>query len=50
MFAAMVEEADIVVRKFERFDLGVDKRIKLVQIRLQVGGHRKIHVSLPFIF
>ena len=47
MFAAVVEKADIVVGVLERLDLGLDKRIELVQIRLQIGGHRKIHVSLP---
>src|SRR3546814_18089321 len=50
MFAAVVEEADIVVGQFERPDLGLDERVELVEIRLQIGGHRKIHVSLPVLF
>ena len=47
MFAAVVEETDIVVGALERFDLRLDKRIQLVEIRLQVGGHRKIHHFSP---
>src|SRR3546814_9503032 len=50
MFAAVVEEADIVVGQFERPDLGLDERVELVEIRLQIGGHRKIHASLPVLF
>ncbi len=47
MLAAMVEKADIVVRKLERLDLGRDKAIELVQIGRKVGGHRKIHRLSP---
>src|SRR3546814_2435509 len=50
MFAAVVEEADIVVGQFQRPDLGLDERVELAEIRLQIGGHRKIHVSLPVLF
>src|SRR3546814_19994755 len=46
MFAAVVEEADIVVRQFQRPDLGLDERVELVEIRLQAGGYRKLHVYL----
>src|SRR3546814_20392641 len=48
--AAWGEEAEIVVGQFERPDLGLDERVELVEIRLQIGGHRKIHVSLPVLF
>src|SRR3546814_12778926 len=47
MFAAMVEEADIVVGLFQRLDLRFDEGIEFVQMGLQVGWNREIHVSLP---
>src|SRR3546814_6191414 len=42
MLAAMVEEADIVVRCLKRLDLGRDEGVEFVQIGLQIGRHRKI--------
>src|SRR3546814_2901969 len=46
--AAMVKEADIVVRLFQRPDLGRDKGVEFVEIGLQIGRHRKIHHVSPF--
>src|SRR5690606_27771397 len=47
VFAAVIEEADIVAFEFERPDLGLDEAIELIEIRLQVGGHRKVHHLSP---
>ena len=48
-FAAMIEEADIVVLLLQRLDLGFDEGVKLGQIGNQIGGQREIHGwVLPF--
>ena len=47
-FAAMIEEADVVVGRFQRLDLALDEAIEFVEIGDEVGGQCKIHRrSLP---
>ena len=51
IFAAVVEEADVVVLLFKRLDLGSDESVEFAQIGLQVGGKREVHglfLSGPF--
>ena len=51
IFAAVVEEADVIVLLFKRFDLGGDEGVEFVQIGLQVGGDGEVHelfLSGPF--
>ena len=43
MFAAMVEEADIVVLALEWTDLALDEGVELVQIGRDVRGNVEIH-------
>ena len=42
-FAAVVEEADVVVAVLDRLDLGLDEGVELVEIGLQAGGKIEIH-------
>ena len=42
-FAAVVEEADIVVGLLERLDLGLDEGVEFTQIGLKVGGNCEVH-------
>ena len=42
-FAAMIEEANIVVFAFERFDLALDKFVELAQISFDISRDVEIH-------
>lgn len=44
IFAAVVEEADIVVLLFERLDLGGDEGVEFGQIGLKIGGDGEVHL------
>src|SRR5580700_6733255 len=46
-FAAMIEEADVVVGLFQRFDLARDEAVEFVEIGDQVGRQCKIHGAAP---
>jgi hypothetical protein len=43
----MVEEADIVIGLFNRFDLARNELVEFVEIGDQVGRQGKIHGSSP---
>ena len=43
VFAAMIEEADVVVLLLERFDLALDEFVELVERYLNVGGNFEVH-------
>ena len=45
-FAAMVEEADVVIGRFQRLDLARDEAIEFVEIGDQVGRQVEIQGSL----
>ena len=45
-FAAMVEEADIVVGLLQRLDLALDEAVELGQIGCEVGGQVEIQGAL----
>src|SRR5271157_3743944 len=46
-FAAVIEEADVVVGLFQRLDLARDEAIELVEIGDQVGRQCEIQGALP---
>jgi hypothetical protein len=46
-FAAMVEEAEIVVFPLERLDFALDKLVQFGQVRGNFGGNFKIHSGAP---
>src|ERR1700730_13101848 len=46
-FAAMIEEADVVVGLFQRFDLARDEAVEFVEIGDQVGRQCEIQGALP---
>jgi 1,4-dihydroxy-2-naphthoyl-CoA synthase len=46
-FAAVVEETDVVVGRFQRLDLARDEPIEFVEIGDEVGGQCKIHRLSP---
>ena len=43
IFAAVIEEADVVVLRFERLDLGGDEGVEFIQVGLKVGGDGEVH-------
>ncbi len=47
VFAAMVEEADVVVRIFERLDLALDEVVELDEVVGQVFWNVEVHVKSP---
>src|ERR1700739_1250688 len=46
-FAAMVEEADIVIGLFKRLDLARDEAVEFVEIGDEVGGQGEIQGASP---
>src|SRR6478735_8229381 len=46
-FAAVIEEADVVVGRFQRLDLARDESIEFIEIGDEVGGQCKIHRLSP---
>jgi len=50
IFAAVVEEADVVVLRFKRLDLGGDEGVEFGEIGLQVGGDGEVHQCSPIHF
>ena len=46
-FAAMIEEADVVVGLFDRLDLACDEAVEFVEIGDQVGRQCKIQGAAP---
>src|ERR1700744_536190 len=49
-FAAMVEEADVVIGFFERLDFARDEAVELVEIGYQIGRQVEVHGVLPCSF
>src|SRR5581483_7280480 len=43
MLAAMVEEADVVVRALERPDLALDELVQLAQVGRDLSGNLEVH-------
>src|ERR1700756_4724244 len=46
-FAAMVEEADIIIGLFKRLDLARDEAVEFVEIGDEVGGQGEIQGASP---
>ncbi|MGY2934422.1 hypothetical protein ACVWZ6_004024 [Bradyrhizobium sp. GM6.1] len=46
-FAAVIEEADVIVGRLQRLDLLFDEKVELCEIGDEIGRQREIHGSLP---
>ena len=49
-FAAMIEEADVVVGLFQRLDLARDEAVEFVEIGDQVGRQVEIQGASPEVY